>query len=210
MIIRLKKDINNLKIGLFGTRKSILAAELDERNINYVDVDHIASIDNSFDIIFSSGVYSIIKSEYLKLPVYGVIGFHETPLPEGRGNAPIQWTIENKRINLTITAFKFVKKMDADYFCKYGSYQFLNVNEIDNYKEPFTVDYAGMGWMLIKKGVFEKIPYPWFAGRYMQLSDTICDLTSEDVSFCLAAKDAGFKVWVDPDIRVGHEKKYVI
>ena len=113
MVINLKKGIEDLKIGLFGTRKSLLADELDKQKIKYYEVNNITSIDNSFDFIFASGVYSIIKNEYLKIPVYGIIGFHETPLPEGRGNAPIQWTIENKRINLTITAFKLIKEMDA-------------------------------------------------------------------------------------------------
>jgi len=113
MIIKLDKNIKDLKIGLFGTRKSLLADELDRRKIKYHVVKNIADIDKSFDFIFASGVYSIINNEYLKIPAYGIIGFHETPLPEGRGNAPIQWTIENKRINLTISAFKFIKEMDA-------------------------------------------------------------------------------------------------
>ena len=32
----------------------------------------------------------------------------------------------------------------------------------------------------------------------------------EDVSFCLDAKEAGFEIWCDPRIRVGHEKSRVI
>jgi hypothetical protein len=32
----------------------------------------------------------------------------------------------------------------------------------------------------------------------------------EDVSFCLDAKAAGFEVWCDPRIRVGHEKTRII
>ena len=80
-------------------------------------------------------------------------------------------------------------------------------------KKPFTVDYTGFGWVLIKHGVFEdeKIKYPWFAPK-MQVfeSGAVQDMCGEDVSFCLDAIDAGYEIWVDPRIRVGHEKTRVI
>jgi len=113
VIIKLKNDIKKLKIGLFGARSKILAEVLVNKNIKFVQIEQVSDLNTSFDIVFASGVYSLIKEKYLSYPTYGIIGFHETPLPEGRGNAPIQWTIENKRINLTTTAFKFVNEMDA-------------------------------------------------------------------------------------------------
>ena len=38
---------------------------------------------------------------------------------------------------------------------------------IQKRRKPFTVDYAGFGWLLIKHGVFEHsdIKYPWFAPK---------------------------------------------
>ena len=87
------------------------------------------------------------------------------------------------------------------------------VDGISKRKKPFTVDYTGFGWVLIKKGVFEdeKMSYPWFAPK-MQVfeSGAVQDMCGEDVSFCLDAMDAGFKIWCDPRIRVGHEKTRVI
>ena len=80
-------------------------------------------------------------------------------------------------------------------------------------KKPFTVDYTGFGWTLIKKGVFEddKMKYPWFAPK-MQVfeSGEVQDMCGEDVSFCLDAMEAGFEIWCDPVIRVGHEKMRII
>ena len=78
-------------------------------------------------------------------------------------------------------------------------------------KKPFTVDYTGFGWVMIKKGVFEGLEYPWFAPK-MQVfeSGAVQDMCGEDVSFCLDAIDAGFEIWCDPRIRVGHEKTRVI
>ena len=87
------------------------------------------------------------------------------------------------------------------------------VEGISKRKKPFTVDYTGFGWVLIKKGVFEHkdMKYPWFAPK-MQLfeSGAVQDMCGEDVSFCLDAIEAGFDIWCDPRIRVGHEKTRVI
>ena len=80
-------------------------------------------------------------------------------------------------------------------------------------RKPFTCDYTGFGWLLIKHGVFEHegLPYPWFAPK-MQVfeSGEVQDMCGEDVSFCLDAIEAGFEIWCDPKIRVGHEKTRVI
>lgn len=82
-----------------------------------------------------------------------------------------------------------------------------------NRQKPFTVDYTGFGWVMVKNGVFEneKMPYPWFAPK-MQVfeSGEVQDMCGEDVSFCLDAKEAGYEIWCDPRIRVGHEKTRVI
>ena len=87
------------------------------------------------------------------------------------------------------------------------------VDGISKRKKPFTVDYTGFGWVLIKKGVFEheQMTYPWFAPKMKVFeSGAVQDMCGEDVSFCLDAMDAGFKIWCDPRIRVGHEKTRVI
>ena len=78
-------------------------------------------------------------------------------------------------------------------------------------RKPFTVDYTGFGWVLIKKGVFEALEYPWFAPK-MQVFDSgeVQDMCGEDVSFCLDAKEMGFEIWCDPKIRVGHEKTRIL
>ena len=37
-------------------------------------------------------------------------------------------------------------------------------------------------------------------------SGAVQDMCGEDVRFCLDAIDAGYEIWCDPRIRVGHEK----
>ena len=41
------------------------------------------------------------------------------------------------------------------------------LESIQKRRKPFTVDYTGFGWLLIKHGVFEhpEMPYPWFAPK---------------------------------------------
>jgi len=113
MIIKLKKGVEDLKVGIIGSRKELLKEVLVQENINYVVVEQINDIDDTFDIVFGTGIYQLIKEPYLSLPAYGMVFFHETPLPEGKGNSPIQWTVFNKRPNLTVTAFKATEGMDA-------------------------------------------------------------------------------------------------
>lgn len=103
-----------------------------------------------------------------------------------------------------------VEKMDTKYFLSNGFFQFLRVKDFELKKASFVADYIGFGWVLIKQGVFEKIPYPWFAPRKIQLNASVQDMCSEDVAFCLDAREAGFELWVNPSVRVGHEKTVTI
>ena len=47
------------------------------------------------------------------------------------------------------------------------------VDGIQKRRKPFTCDYTGFGWVMIKKGVFEnpEMKYPWFAPQ-MQVFDS--------------------------------------
>jgi hypothetical protein len=102
--------------------------------------------------------------------------------------------------------------LEEDDFRKNGGVMnHETVESISKRRKPFTVDYTGFGWVLIKNGVFENLEYPWFAPK-MQVfeSGAVQDMCGEDVSFCLDAKEEGFEIWCDPRIRVGHEKVRVI
>ena len=102
--------------------------------------------------------------------------------------------------------------LEEDDFRKNGGVMnHETVESISKRKKPFTVDYTGFGWVCIKHGVFEKLPYPWFAPK-MQVfeSGAVQDMCGEDVSFCLDAIEEGFEIWCDPRIRVGHEKTRII
>lgn len=81
--------------------------------------------------------------------------------------------------------------------------------QIKERKEPFTADAIGWGWVLVRKGFFEQIPYPWFDNLHIKVGDKE-EITSEDFGLCLKAKKQKLKIWIDPTNVVGHEKHTVI
>jgi GT2 family glycosyltransferase len=101
-----------------------------------------------------------------------------------------------------------VKEWDEETFKKQGYFDFMTVDEVKGKKDLIEVAYTGMGFMLVKKGVFEKLEYPWFKPIEKQIGDMV-DFTMEDVAFCLRIQEKGIHVLIDPQIRVGHEKSMV-
>jgi hypothetical protein len=107
------------------------------------------------------------------------------------------------------TAFASVINWDEEYFKRNHCFQFLTPNDLQGKEDLIEVSYTGMGFMLIKKGVFESMEYPWFRPIEKRIGEMV-DFTTEDVGFCLTAREKGFSVWIDPQVRVGHEKKVVL
>lgn len=108
-----------------------------------------------------------------------------------------------------------VKDWDLNFFRKNSSFQFLNPESVKEFqtKNPdklMEVEYTGFGFILMKKGVFESLKYPWFSPIYEKKIDkNVVDFCSEDVSFCKKVLQKGLKIYVDTSIVVGHEKSIV-
>jgi hypothetical protein len=66
------------------------------------------------------------------------------------------------------------------------------------------VDYIGMGVMMVKREVFEKVEAPWFAIPYSTIGQ---HYIGEDVFFCRKAREAGYEVLVDHDL--SHQVKHI-
>ena len=119
--------------------------------------------------------------------------------------------------------FATVETMNDEVFTRKGHYDFLTPEEVMLRRKKemsplMKVDYTGMGWMLVKNGVFEKLKYPWFSPewREMTLTDAsgvehkISEFTMEDVAFCQKLKQLGIDVLVDTNVVIGHEKRVVM
>lgn len=105
--------------------------------------------------------------------------------------------------------FATVKDWDKEFFKKNGYFKFLKPQDILNKKEIFKVSYTGFGWLLVKKGVFESLDYPWVQPTWFD-QDGIREMTTTDCGFMHRAADKGFNTYIDPTIVVGHEKTQIL
>lgn len=89
----------------------------------------------------------------------------------------------------------------------------MHKNEILLLNEPFTCVGVGFGFLAVKSGVFERIERPWFASGGINVKNEetgktekkIC-LVGEDLLWCDKVREVGIDIWVDPLVRVGHQK----
>lgn len=86
----------------------------------------------------------------------------------------------------------------------------LSWEEFKEKKELFEVDGAGFGFVCIKNGVFESMSRPWFQSVPVTVeADNKTykfNILGEDLAWFLRAKELGYSVWVNPDVKVTHHK----
>lgn len=84
------------------------------------------------------------------------------------------------------------------------------IDEVKEMTEPVEIASAGFGFMCMKSGIFESLTRPWF--QQVRTSITIDDveysfpIMGEDISLCQRAREKGYKVWLDPTVRLVHHK----
>ena len=147
-----------------------------------------------------------------------------------------------------------VQDWDESHFLEKGSFKFLNRKSLmgwldknaegnieekkDQQGNPFKdyseckiplmeVSYTGLGWTLVKKGVYEKMNYPWFYAKKISMNKSVSvgddnsstsiaqkmevvEYTMEDVTFFLNLKEHGITPYVDVRSIVGHQKSIVL
>jgi GT2 family glycosyltransferase len=101
--------------------------------------------------------------------------------------------------------YAVVEKWDEEFFARNGYFHFLSKEDLKNKDSVFKVSYVGFGFLLIKKGIFEQLKYPWFDPINIKIKSCE-DFCMEDVSFCLKCKDNDIPIYVDPQIKVIHCK----
>jgi hypothetical protein len=81
--------------------------------------------------------------------------------------------------------------------------------ELRDEKGLVEVDWAGFALWVNKKGVFESLRFPWFRSWVKEWTDNgveMADVVSDDGGICELIKSKGFKIKVDPTVKVGHWK----
>jgi hypothetical protein len=130
-------------------------------------------------------------------------------------DSDISWTNEN-----------FFKLINSKYEVTTGAYLLTdmastvyNQNYLDgipilyilNMKGPEKIQSCGFGFIAMKKGVFERIPRPWFNLEIAPIGQKngvdIYDMLGEDISWCYKAYKQNIDIWFDPDILVSHHKR---
>ena len=71
---------------------------------------------------------------------------------------------------------------------------------------------AGFGFIAMKQGVFEKMQRPWFESLFERMvsedgEKEVFIPYGEDFAWCKKAQQTGFKIYLDPTIKLSHYKK---
>lgn len=121
--------------------------------------------------------------------------------------------LDNLQVDIAVGVYA-MKKRDKQWFAAWKDGAL--VKNLDQFKAPIEVDYAGTGFMLIARNVIETLAaqsdsYEGPDGRVPALYMTPIHndgFESEDYHFCRKAREAGFKVIMDPSVRLGHYGQY--
>jgi hypothetical protein len=111
-----------------------------------------------------------------------------------------------------ITSGIYVNNKGLPMFTQLESELDIDVLTMCQYEEKFEVAAAGFGFISIKSGIHENIQRPWFESIYQEVENE--DKTKkikipfgEDYSWCYRARFQGYKIYVDPKVKVTHNKK---
>lgn len=107
-----------------------------------------------------------------------------------------------------------MKKRDKQWFAAWKDGKL--VKDLDQFEGPIDVDYAGTGFLLIRRDVIETLAnaVPKWEGANGQVPALFMTpihngcLESEDYHFCRIAREAGYKIMMDPAVRLGHYGQY--
>ena len=100
-----------------------------------------------------------------------------------------------------------VQKFDHKFYKEKGTFNFLTNDEIvkmdkvDN--RYFEADFVDFGWVCLKKGISEKIEYPWFEPYTKE--DRV-SLFTDSYSYCKKLKEKGVKIMIDSNIKMNYSE----
>jgi hypothetical protein len=119
----------------------------------------------------------------------------------------------NMGVDIAVAAYPMKLRDGSRLFAAWKDGGF--VRDLDQFDGPTEVDLAGTGFMLISRNALETVAatapsYQGMDGRVPAIFMTPIyndGLESEDYHFCRIAREAGFKIMMDPSVRLGHIKQ---
>ena len=134
-------------------------------------------------------------------------------------DSDIEWTIEDfmqlYTSDLDIVSGLYALdqhgKVAVHYPNNLGVPTSVNKVEFLLHIDPVEVGGVGFGFVCMKHGVFETMSRPWFLiGRVQWSQDSLMRVNvGEDYSWCGKAQQSGYKIFVDPTVKVRHHKETV-
>jgi len=80
-------------------------------------------------------------------------------------------------------------------------------DKVKEMTELIEIEACGFGFIAVKSGIFESLSRPWFQAAMITSNDGIeFPLMGEDFSWCKRVGDLGYKIWLDPTVRLTHNK----
>jgi GT2 family glycosyltransferase len=67
----------------------------------------------------------------------------------------------------------------------------------------FKAEYVGGTGILIRRDVIQKLNQPYMMTQRNEQGDIV---KSEDYDFCDKVRDAGYDIWIDPEVKFGHQQ----
>jgi hypothetical protein len=98
----------------------------------------------------------------------------------------------------TLQNFDVIRENNPDF--PQGKY--LRPEDIVGTSQYLPVAYAGMNWMLVRKGVFEKLQYPYIWSTQTEPSD--------EKNFCGLLATVGELIHIDTKMRIGNQKRMIL
>jgi hypothetical protein len=106
---------------------------------------------------------------------------------------------------------KFLNNENNNQLAAIKNNNFLISKDIENQTDLIELDGVGFGFIAINFEVFKKIKFPWFQTYdFFNEKDECVVNVGEDFDFCKKAINAGYKIYGDPMIKVGHEKTKIL
>lgn len=184
-----------LKVGmthdwLFGTNESLITRARNEMTATFLGTNHSHMMWIDADIEF-------LLEDMAKIWNLSVDGF-------GDGSKPV---------DIAVGVYA-MKKQNEQWYAAWKDGAL--VKDLDQFKGPIEVDYAGTGFMLIRRHVIERLAetaesYEGPNGRVPALYMTPIHndgFESEDYHFCRKASESGYRIIMDPSVRLGHIGQY--
>jgi methionyl-tRNA formyltransferase len=119
-------------VQILGSRAELLVQPVTDLGCRSEVVASPEHLSPQADICLAWGVYSLIRPSFLRVPRLGLWGFHESPLPKGRGCAPLQWTVLNGEDRLSVSFFQLAEKMDAGPLLAQASCPLLSTDLLED------------------------------------------------------------------------------